>query len=81
MIDEFRAFLNVFVRVGEKNDIFISDDFENQSKIKGSHLCSILYSYILSERISHHSIEFFEAFIKKAGGYTEVAAKFSILLC
>ena len=56
MIEEYRAFLNVFVKVGEKSDIFISEDFENQSKIKGSHLCSILFNYIVCEKISHHSI-------------------------
>lgn len=80
MIDEFRSFLHVFLKVAHHKDIFISDDFENQSPIKGSHMCSILLEYIKSQGIIHHSIEFLEAAIAQAGGYTEVSPKIVILL-
>ena len=42
-LEEYRAFLNIFVRVVLKKDLYISDDYDNHSAIKGSHLCSILY--------------------------------------
>ena len=46
VVEEFKTFLAVFLKIVEKNDIYISDDFENKSSIKGSHLCSILLRYV-----------------------------------
>lgn len=66
VLDQYKSFLNVFIKIIQKNDIYISDDFENKSNIKGSHLCSILFEYVKKKRIIHHTIEYLENFIIEA---------------
>lgn len=60
MLEEFKGFLNVFFRIAQKNDIYISDDFQYKSAIKGSHICSIVFEYIKSKQIVKQTIELIE---------------------
>lgn len=80
ILDEFKSFMDIFLRVIEHNDFYISDDFENISGIKGSHASSILFSFIREKHIIHHAIEIIESHIKSKGGYKNCFPKLAIFL-
>lgn len=55
-IAELKGFLNIAFRSLLKRDVQLGAEFESVAKVKGSHACSLVFSYLKERRLVRQAI-------------------------